>query len=432
MHEDSSQIDKYLLGVTILAALVFGGGTEAGLTTDMGIQLLAVATSTAVCIRRMNKPIDRRVFWFLVVAFVSLLLQVLPISTEQIRATQGILPREEIATIPAPMTISLGLGRTIEVAGFFATLSLFLVAVLKLRFDQLYGLIPFFLAGVVLNLTAGLIQYSYTDRAVVTDIFQYDLNAGFFVNVNHYSSLIFASIPIAFVYFIESNRLVMLLLYITVALLILLAAGSAAGVFIGFAITVLSIVILFQRQRTGILVALAGTVMLGIYTIGLWARVQAETFDREFGRSEFAQTTIRGILDNLPFGIGYGNFLIAYPSYERSEMIFSVYVNHAHNDYLELIFEGGIFAAALIGLFLVLLVWRFLETIHLPLHKAATLSILFILVHSIVDYPLRTLALAFTFTMFVGFLFHRGPEAIEKPKSKQSASPREMAVEDLG
>lgn len=408
-----SEIDKYLLGATLVVALVIGGGTKTGLSTDTIVQLLAITASTIVCVRHMKRPIDRRVFWFMIAAGLAVIVQLLPIATDWTRSTQGILPGEHPLPGLETMTISLGLGRTIEVAGYFLTLCLFLTAVLKLRFDQAYGLIPFFLAGVVLNLTAGLIQYSYSGRAIVTDLFSYDLKAGFFVNVNHFSSLIFTSIPIAFVYFIETNRLLMLALYIIVALLVLLAAGSTAGVLIGFAITVLSIVILFQRNRTGILMVLAGAIILGIYSLGLWARLEVEDFSTGYGRLEFARTTLEGIRDNLLFGIGYGNFVTGYPSYEKSEMIFRTYVNHAHNEYLELVFEGGLMAAVLIVVFFVLFLWRFLETIQWPLHKAATLSILFILVHCVVDYPLRTLGVATSFCLFLAFLFHRGPEKQE-------------------
>ena len=249
--------------------------------------------------------------------------------------------------------------------------------------------------------------------------------------MNHYSSLIFTSIPIAFVYFIETNRLIILFLYIVAALLILLAAGSTAGVMIGAAITALSIVILFQRNRAGVLAVLAGTIVAGIYSVGLWARLQVEEVNLGFGRLEFARTTLDGIRDNLPFGIGYGNFTIGYPSYERSEMIFSTFVNHAHNEYLELLFEGGVMAAVLLLVFLILIFWRVLETIRLPLHKAATLAILFVMVHSVVDYPLRAFGIAFPFTLFIAFLFHHGPEMADLPSENREPSQNELAVDDI-
>lgn len=173
------------------------------------------------------------------------------------------------------------------------------------------------------------------------------------------------------------------------------------------------------------------TVVLGVYSIGLWARIQVEQqVSRDFGRLEFARSTLEGIRDNLPFGIGYGNFVIAYPSYERSEMIFNKYVNHAHNDYLELIFEGGIFAAALLIIFFCLFLWRVFETIQLPLHKAATLSILFVLIHCVVDYPLRTLGMAIPFTLFLGFLFHTGPKVRRPPRRERKETADEVIAEE--
>ena len=405
-----SEIDKYLLGMTLLVATVFGGGTQPGLPTDTAVQLLSITTASIVCLRHMDRPIDRRVFWFIVAVGLAIGLQIVPFGWDWARSTQRILNDVDMPPGMRPVTISLGLGRSIEAAGYFLTVSLFLVAVLKLRFDQVYGLMAFYLAGLVLNLVAGLIQYSYSGHALVIDVFPYALRAGFFVNENHYSSLLFTSIPIAFVYFIERNRLLYLLAYVVATLLVLLAAGSAAGVIVGFAITALSVVFLFQHSRIGLVAVLFGTLAMGIYSVGLWARLQLENVGFGYGRVEFARTTLEGILDNLPFGIGYGNFVIAYPSYEKSSMILDTYVNHAHNDYLELIFEGGLLAAMLMVAFFVLLAGRIWQTLKWPLHKAATLAIVFLLIHSVVDYPLRTLALAFSFALFLGVLFHRGSE----------------------
>ncbi len=147
MTARQSEVDRYLLGVTLVAALILGGGTQSGLSTDMAVQLLAIAAATIVCLRHMERPIDGRVFWFLVAAGVTIALQILPLGWQWVRSTQNILSvSPELADV-RPVALSLGLGRTIEVAGYFLTLSLFLVAVLKLRFDQVHGLLAFFLSG---------------------------------------------------------------------------------------------------------------------------------------------------------------------------------------------------------------------------------------------------------------------------------------------
>jgi len=417
-----SDTDKYLLAVPLLMALVLGGGTRAGLITDTVTQLVAVLASSIVIMRNMDRPIDRRAFWFLVCVTGGFVLQLLPISSELTRSTQGILPDvpPDVLTDFEGRTLSLDVSRTMEVAVYFLTLSFFFAAVTKLRVDQVFSLIPFFLVGVVINLAAGSIQYSFSGQASVRGLFPYDLNAGFFVNTNHFSSLIFISIPIAFAYFLKINRPLLLIAYVMCALLILLAAGSLAGVLIGFAIAALSVVTLLQRHHIGILLVISGAALAGVYGVAVWTRIRSEQFHLGFGRWEFARTTWEGIRDNFPFGIGYGNFVTGYPSYEKSSMIFHRYVNHAHNDYLELLFEGGVFAAAALFAFFVILFWRTLETLSSPLHRATALAVIFVLVHSVADYPLRTLAIGFSFTLFLGLLFHRGPERPGKPPAGEA------------
>ncbi|TIX44373.1 MAG: O-antigen ligase family protein, partial [Mesorhizobium sp.] len=191
-------------------------------------------------------------------------------------------------------------------------------------------------------------------------------------------------------------------------LLLLLAVGSRAGVLIGLAITVLSIVFLSARSRVSGLSILAIFIGLSVYTIGAWTRIDAEVVDPAFGRGEFARTTIEGIKENLATGVGFGNFQKAYQIYEKEGMIFKQYVNHAHNDYLEIAFEGGVIAILLMMFYFILLLAGLVRIRRDPLQKAAFLSVSFLLIHSLVDYPLRTEALAMTFAYMNAIIFHKG------------------------
>lgn len=191
-------------------------------------------------------------------------------------------------------------------------------------------------------------------------------------------------------------------------LLLLLAAGSRAGVLIGLAITLLSVFFLASRSRAGSIAVLAIFLVMSAYSIGAWSKIDPAALDPEFGRREFAETTITGIKDNWLFGIGFGNFQNGYQIYEREEMIFSQYVNHAHNEYLEMIFEGGVIAALFIIIYLTVLAVAAFGGDRNTFQKAALLSIVFLLVHSFVDYPLRTMALALTFAYLNAIVFHTG------------------------
>ena len=79
----------------------------------------------------------------------------------------------------------------------------------------------------------------------------------------------------------------------------------------------------------------------------------------------------------------------------------NTYANHAHNDAVELWLETGIFGIVLIGAFLTWFgfraaaIWRGpsppgAEPIDRLLMRAGTLIVALLLVHSLVDYPLRT------------------------------------------
>ena len=406
------QTGTWLLGTTLLVALLTGGGTLPGLSSDTMIQLLAIATATAICLRNMQQRIDRAVFWFMVAAMLCLVLQLLPVATDLTRSTQSILPGDNPMPEMEPATISLGPGRTIEVAVFVASLCLFLAAVLKLQYGQVLGLIPFFLAGVVCNMAGALVQYSFGRVVEIEGVLPYVMRAGFFANENHFSALVVVSIPLAFAWFMAMRRAAPLVGYLCLCFLTLFAAGSRAGMIIGLAVTSLSALSLRQRGVAGIVGVVSGAGLLAAFGMTLRNRFDVEELVAATGRLQTFRATLDGIADNLPFGVGYGNFVTAYTAYEPGDAIFHKYMNHAHNDYLELVFEGGLPALALIAAFLVLVTMRTAQTIHRPLQRAVALSLGVLLVHSLVDYPLRTMALSLTMCLLLGLLFHGGAIAV--------------------
>ncbi len=126
-------------------------------------------------------------------------------------------------------------------------------------------------------------------------------------------------------------------------------------------------------------------------------------------RQEFLITGSRILRDFAPFGSGLGTFQELYPRYENVAQIGSTFVNHAHDDLLEILIETGIFGLAAVFVFLAWFLpratalWRGdrVRTVAL----AASVVIAVELIHSLVDYPLRTAAMssimAIAFTLLV-------------------------------
>lgn len=93
------------------------------------------------------------------------------------------------------------------------------------------------------------------------------------------------------------------------------------------------------------------------------------------------------------FGAGLGSFEQVYHIFEPSELLMSVYVNQAHNDWAQIVIEGG----GVAGLLLILLiVWVAIKI--MPFYKLKRsvpfvfwFSVLaLIALASVIDYPLRT------------------------------------------
>ncbi len=411
MRARFSEKEKYLLGSVLFLALLIGGGTASGLYTDTIIEILAIIAAAVALSAPSEHKIDRRAAWILLAIFALGLIQIVPLPAGLVDRFRPELLTSDLDSggrISQFRFVSLGVGRTLEWLVYVAAVAGFFLGVLKLRPEQVYGLLPFFFMGVICNALAGAIQYSFVDNVSIEGFLPFTITAGLFANVNHFAALLFISIPFIVFHGLFRGHIFSGIAGLTAVLLLLLAAGSRAGVAIGLAITLISVFFLASRSRVSRLVTLTLFVAISVYSIGAWSKIDTEVFDPEFGRREFAETTIEGIKDNWLFGIGLGNFQNGYQIYEKEEMIFKQYVNHAHNEYLEVVFEGGMIAGLIILFYLMTLLSVYFNNVRNIFQMAALLSLIFLLIHSFVDYPLRTMALALTFAYLNAILIHTG------------------------
>ncbi|MER8480015.1 O-antigen ligase family protein [Mesorhizobium sp. M1163] len=409
MNDRPSEWDKYLLGTVLFVSLLIGGGTASGLYTDTLVEIAAIVSAAAVFSQTPGQRIPRPVLWLLVFAVALIVLQIVPLPAAIFNGLRPeLLLGDPWVGESRFRFISVGVGRTVESLLYLLAAAAFFLAVLRLRAEQVSALLPFLFMGVICNGLAGAIQYSLSDDVAIVGLLPFTINAGLFANVNHFSALLFVSIPFVVYYGLFRGHLLSGSFGLIALLLLLLAAGSRAGVLIGLAITILSVIFLSARSRVSGFSILLIFIGLSIYTMSAWTKLDAQALDPAFGRGEFARTTIEGIKDNWAIGIGFGNFQKAYQIYERAGMIFREYVNHAHNEYLEIAFEGGIPAILLMVGYFALLFAALARVRRDPLQKAAFLSVSFLLIHSLVDYPLRTEALAMTFAYMNAIIFHKG------------------------
>ncbi len=407
---------KNLLGLTLFVVLLTGGGAAPGIWTDTVLQVAVMAVSvyclaTAPEEARSVPPLVNRLM--LLILLVSA-YQLVPLPSALVN-----MLRPE--TVAAPSSSSIGfltldLDRTLSCLITVGTLLLFFRAVLELSTAQTANLLPFLLAGAACNGLIALIQYSVTEKVELEGVLPYTIRAGIFANQNHFATLMFVTIPFLIFWGIFKERLLMSVVGLLALLLVLFAAGSRAGILIGLVISAASFPILRVKSPRFVLAGFACILILAVFLVGAWSQFELQPLDAQIGRATFARTTIDGIRDNWLTGVGFGVFPGAYALYERSEDIFGAYVNHAHNEYLEIVFEGGLPAVIALLAFFAALATRLPFVLRTPLKRAAFLSMFFIMVHSAVDYPLRTMAIALVFAFLLAVIFQGEDEGTSRSR----------------
>lgn len=390
------------LGFCLLACLLVGGATQRGILVDAILQMIVIAGSAYVLMSaRMSGAMRTGVVMFILILAAGVLqLLPLPVSLLEIARPADLLPFAGGDTAVSAAPINLSVSRTVEATIFALVPVVFFIAASSLPQEKFADLLPFFVIGLVCNLIAGGLQYSFSTGATLGDLLGYGVMVGMFANVNHFSTLVFSSLPLIVYFGFFHDRPAVAILLLALTFLVLLAAGSRAGILIGLGVVAISVGSLIWRGRIGTIAMVVLFAAFVAYGYGALVQIGSQQLDPDFGRREFALTTWDAILDNWVWGTGFGTFDLVYPAYEKRDMVHALYVNHAHNDFLELLLEGGIGAAVIFGVYVCALAARAVQVFNRPLQRLALLSIMVILLHSIVDYPLRTMSIAMTFAFF--------------------------------
>jgi O-antigen ligase len=132
-------------------------------------------------------------------------------------------------------------------------------------------------------------------------------------------------------------------------------------------------------------------------------------------RYQFWPVVVEGVKVYFPFGSGFGTFQPVFAALEPLSIVKPTYVNHAHSDYLEIALEGGAAGVLLLigfGAWLVATAIARLRTCRRGHMGFAPIAIAIagvteVLLHSVLDYPLRTLALAAVMSVYCAILATR-------------------------
>lgn len=215
-------------------------------------------------------------------------------------------------------------------------------------------------------------------------------------------------------------------IYAVIGILVILAlvfTRSRAGIALTMLGLFLSLLVFARRLGGRNIYGTYGTVIAVIVVLTLEIGL-APILDR-FSEDPMADsrwsiyaTSIQGVVAHFPVGTGPGTFPEIYPYYQPPNI--DAFVNHAHNDYLEWVFDGGVFAVILIlaGLGMYALGWRQLwiksrwRTFRY-LQAGAGIGVFLLILHSLVDFNLRKPANAIYFAFMLAAFLKQNTEEVE-------------------
>ena len=438
----------------LLACLILGGSAQ-GVWQNMVLQLVGLAVVAWAAAAPSEQRIPTAAKWPLLllgIAIAVAALQLVPlppsVSSGGIRAqvAEGyqVLGRP-VPSLPISLTPYGSLAALLTLVPPFAMFC----AIVRLKAYRPSWLAAVLTAGTIAGVMLGALQvvssgpdaswYLYPQTNI-------GLGVGFFANANHMASLLLIALP--FVAAIAAagrtrniqrySALITILIGVALLLIVGVALNRSLAAYV-LAVPVLgasALVMLRPNRRirgwlgglailsVAVAIAALATSSIGATKIGQDASTSVQS------RTQILATTREAIRDTMPWGSGLGSFARVYRLYESPDAVTSEYVIHAHNDYAELALELGLAGVALIVAFIAWWlvaakrVWRSAEAG--PYARAASIASAAILVHSIVDFPLRTAAISACFAMCLALLVERRP--VERQDSADLRPARHLVV----
>lgn len=409
--------------MALVAALVFGGAARQGLVSDAVPELLALPLLALLAFTYRAPLLRQPAAIALALGLVAVpVLQLIPVPealwtaapgrqiVSEVFAAAGISPAARPLSLVPSMTLRSLMSLIPVVAVFFEVVVLDAASRLRLAaMIVVCAVVCAFLAMLQVSEgpTGELYFFAVTNPG---------RGVGFFANANHFAALECTALPFAAVLMAQTPsrspqlRGVAFGLVVALPLVGLALSGSRAALGLVALAGVGVVARVPGRRRLVAALALLGLLALGLGLSEILARVVNEDVARD-ARWSLAPSVFASALSYLPVGAGVGVFPAAFPLHERLAELTPEFVNRAHDDALELVFEGGAVSLTLAAAFFLWLGATARATIRrrdVPggeLAQAGLMAMALLLLHSLVDYPLRTIALGSVFAYCAALQF---------------------------
>jgi len=365
-------INIIFVPLLLITAAILGGASRPGQDTHLLLQLTACLISVGLLFvtKKDVASATVKITLFLTISMIVWTgIQLLPMpSFIWTNIGDRVIIQENFEAIgysqKVRLPISFSPRQTFEsLLGFLPPLAVFLL-ILAVGWRQgakpLVWFIP--IIGAV-SLILGLVQVFMGADSILYwhDITHHGFPVGFFANVNHNATLALMSLPLLGVLGSEQrskgaysdNNIAIYILIATLFLVNLLGVlimGAVAGYLLLLPALIFLTALWFGGQRVKVnkYYALAAMIVISlfayiIFTSPFLKGLGVTSFDNHnLSRRGIWRQSILILKDNFIFGTGLGGFDEVYRLYEDTSAVTNKYVNHAHNDVLQLFVEWGL------------------------------------------------------------------------------------------
>ena len=418
-----------LLLLLLIATFAFGGGSRFDIESVGPLRSLAALILAAAIFLQSQRSWNRARIPFLLLTGLALwmVVQLIPLPQDlwsKLHGRQDFVRLQELAgmgEVWRPISISPLMTANSLASLVIPAAGLLLMALVD---EKRLRRVPWIIiAAGVISALLGIAQVSFP---AATNLYFYaitndDSAVGLFSNRNH--NAIFLTIALIFALMmadkISLRRLTLsglLLIFgafvIVGGLLVNASRSGLAGLGLAGGVMLL---LWFKRGEAGgtgaraarlwgllavavLALAAAGLAYAGVFDrLPAWQRLM-ERSPVEDQRVETFPYVVQMVRDHMPFGTGFGAFEQAYRMIEPASLLSSRYFNNAHDDWLQLLIEGGVPGALFLLACLVLLARTTFRLVRLSERSNHTYmlawmgvsALMIFALASIVDYPLRT------------------------------------------
>lgn len=422
----------WVLAIFLVLVFFTGGASRIDVQSLMLLRPVSVLMCAVALITLRKDHLEGRAWllWGLVALMVAALLHLIPLPPSLWQALPG---REDIVAVEKlvglsdvwrPLTIT-PMNGSHALAALSTPLAVLLWG-LQLNRDDLFRCLALILGLCALSGLFGLLQVVGDPRG---PLYLYRITnngaaVGLFANRNHAAMLLASMIPMLAVYATglagtdaQQHRRRLIAAVIAIVLVpLILVTGSRSGLILSLVGLAGAAVLYRQTARTitpskkparfgnGIVLAASGAAILSLgFLTFFFARAEAITrlFARsvsEDNRADFWAVSLDLMWKYFPFGSGSGSFVEAFQIAEPSAYLDATYLNHAHNDWIEVAMTWGVPGLLFMALAIwaygkrSLSVWRRPDARHRPVvfARMASILVLILAMGSFADYPLRT------------------------------------------